>query len=121
MSAELRIVSVLVALAFVAIIFELVRRKRLKDSYALTWFFTGFASLVAALFSGWLDTLAHLLGFSLTSNAIIVFFIFLLLVLLLGMSVAITRLSALVQTLVQEVGLLKNRLDEKERGGRGDV
>lgn len=121
MSAELRIISVLVSLAFLGFIFELVRRKRLKESYALTWFFTGFASLAAALFSGWLDALAHLLGFGLTSNAIIVFFIFLLLTLLLGMSVAITRLSDLVQTLVQEVGLLKNRLEEKERGGRGDV
>ncbi len=121
MNAELRIISILVSLGFIGIIFELVRRKRLKESYALTWFFTGFASLAAALFSGWLDTVARLLGFGLTSNAIIVFFIFLLLVLLLGMSVAITRLSELVQTLVQEVGLLKNRLDEKEPADRGDV
>ncbi len=121
MSAELRIISILVSLGFIGVIFELVRRRRLKESYALTWFFTGFASLAAALFSGWLDELAHMLGFTLTSNAIIVFFIFLLLALLLGMSVAITRLSELVQTLVQEVGLLKNRLEEKKPADRGDV
>jgi len=121
MTETLRIVAGFFAVGFLLMIFELVRRRRLKESYSLTWFFVGGSLLAFSLFGDRLDSLAKLLGFAQTSNAILVFSVFLILVLLLGLSVAVSRLSELTQTLAQEIGLLKHRLEgERKKGGRPD-
>lgn len=113
MTPKLQLIAALCSAGFLVLVFELVRRRALKESYALTWFFVGGVALVFSLLGERAEYLTRLAGFSLTSNAIIVFFIFLLLVLLLGLSIAVSRLSGLVQTLTQEIGLLKNRREKE--------
>ncbi len=119
MTLMLRFVAGLFAAGFLLMIFELVRRRRLKENYSLTWFFVGGCVMAFALFGDQMDALSHFLGFAQTSNAILVFSVFLILVLLLGLSVAVSRLSGLVQTMAQEIGILKNQLEEeRNRSGR---
>ncbi|MEE8484229.1 MAG: DUF2304 domain-containing protein [Nitrospinota bacterium] len=112
MTVKLHIISIVLSLGLLALIFELVRRKLLKENYSLTWFFVSVVFLLFSIFGNRLGGLASFLGFYQASNAIIVYAIFLLLIILLGISVAISRISDLTQTLAQEIGLLKNRLNE---------
>ncbi len=115
MSLKLQIVAVIASLALLLFIFEMVRKKKLKENYSLTWFLVGAGFLLLSLFGNHLGGLAAFFGFTLLSNAIIVYAIFLLLILILGLSIAVTRISNLAQTLTQETALLKQRLDEQEK------
>jgi hypothetical protein len=96
-------------------ILELVRRKKLKENYSLTWFFVGVTVLIFSAFGDKLSFIVGLIGFIQTSNAILVVSIFLILVILLGVSVAVSRLSDQTQILTQEIGLLKNRLENRTK------
>jgi len=111
MTTTLRVIAVSCSMGFLLLILELVRRKKLRENYSLTWFFVGVMVLVFSAFADRLTFIVGLLGFVQASNAIIVFSIFLILVILLGVSVAVSRLSIQTQTLAQEIGLLKNRLE----------
>lgn len=121
MSLKLHLFAVAASLGFIAVIFELVRRKLLKESYSLIWFFVGGGFLFLSVFGDSIDGLAKFAGFQMASNAIIVYAIFLILILVLGLTVAITRLSKASQGMAQEMGLLKNMLEEaKEKNESGD-
>lgn len=115
MSITLRIIAVICSVGFLLMIFELVRRRRLKENYSLTWFFVGGAVLFFSAAGDLLGPVFAALGFVQASNAILVASIFLILVILLGLSVAVSQLSGQTQALVQEVGLLKNKLAKAER------
>ncbi|MBI5178297.1 MAG: DUF2304 domain-containing protein [Nitrospinae bacterium] len=117
MTVTLQSVAFIFSLLFLAAIFELVRRRRLKESYALSWFFVGGCVLVLSLLGERLEVVARLFGFAQLSNAILVFTVFLLLVLLLGLSVAVSTLSGMVQTMAQDIGLLRNRREAKDKDG----
>ncbi len=123
MSFKLHIFAIAASLGFIAVIFELVRRKLLKESYSLIWFFVGGGFLFLSLFGDSIGVLSKFAGFQVASNAIFVYAIFLILILVLGLTVAITRLSKASQEMAQEMGLLKNMLEEakdkNESGGGG--
>jgi len=88
--------------------------KLIKENYSIVWFLVSGGFLLLGLFGNYLYGLAEFLGFLQLSNAIIVYAIFLILVLLLGLNVAVTRLSNLQQTLAQELGLQKRKIEELE-------
>ncbi|MBI3795027.1 MAG: DUF2304 domain-containing protein [Nitrospinae bacterium] len=118
MTTTLRIVSVAFSSGFLLLIFELVRRKKLRENYSLTWFFVGVSVLVFSLFADKMDFFAKTLGFALVSNAILVYSIFLILVILLGLSVAVSRISSQTQKLVQEIGILKNAVEKADKNAK---
>lgn len=115
MSFKLHLFAVAASLGFIAVIFELVRRKLLKESYSLIWFFVGGGFLFLSVFGDSIGALSKFAGFQVASNAIFVYAIFLILILVLGLTVAITRLSKASQEMAQEMGLLKNMLEEAKQ------
>lgn len=121
MSFKLHLIAVAASLGLIGFIFELVRRRLLKESYSLIWFFVAGGFLFLSLFGDRVGGLAEFFGFQMASNAIIVYGIFLILVLVLGLTVAITRLSKASEEMAQEMGLLKNRLEEAKEDGKRDA
>ena len=119
MSLKLQIIAAVCSLVLLVLIYELVRRKHLKENYSLTWFSVAAGFLLLSIFGDNLDSLVALLGFQQASNAIIVYAIFLLLILILGLSVAVTRISNLSQKMAQDIGLLKRELEEKRQKEEG--
>lgn len=120
MSLKLHLFAVVASLGLIAFIFELVRRRLLKESYSLIWFFVAGGFLFLSIFGDHMGPLANFIGFQVASNAIIVYGIFLILILILGLTVAITRLSSASREMAQEMGLLKNMLEEAKEKGKDD-
>lgn len=112
MTLKLQLIAVACSIGLIVLIFELVRRKQIKENYSLIWFFVAGGFLLMSAFGNHLDGIVNFLGFLQTSNAIIVYAIFLILILTLGLTVAVTRLSNLLQTLTQEMGLMKKSIEE---------
>jgi hypothetical protein len=112
-----RVEVIIVAVLVCAVIFELVRRKRLMERYAILWLIAGLAVLVLGLWQGLLSTLAHAVGIYYTPSALFAVTFLFVLLLLVHFSLTVSRLSDQNTTLAQRVALLPQRLE----GDREDV
>jgi hypothetical protein len=116
-SRKLQIVAIAITLLMMITVFELVRRRRLVERYALTWMFATGVLLVLAVWRGGLAKLADLLGIAYPPNAIFLVAGGFVLLTLLHFSVAISRLSEETKLLAQEIA----RLEQETRGVRGEA
>jgi hypothetical protein len=95
------------AIIVVVTLFEMLRRHRLREKYALIWFVLAMGSLTVAAFPALLYGLADLLNVQVPSN--LVFFIASLLLLAMSLqhSFEIGKLEERTRTLAEEVALLR--------------
>jgi hypothetical protein len=107
--------SVMILLA----LFEMMRRHRLREKYALIWFLIALAAVVVAVFPGLLGWATDLLGLSLPSNLLFFVASVVLLLLTLQHSYELGRLEERTRTLAEEVGLL--RLEIQRATGEDDT
>lgn len=114
-SARLNLVAVLGSILLLLVILELIRRKYLRERYALIWIVTGSLFLLVSAWVEILSWISNLLGFSVPSNALLLFGVLFLISISLGLSVITSRLSEKNRTLTQELTLLKKRLDDLEK------
>jgi hypothetical protein len=114
MQLKIQIVSIVVTAGLFGVIFELLRRKRLMERYALLWLFSSAVLLALALWKGLLETLAHAMGIFYPPSALFVIAFGFILVLLLHFSLVISRLADQNKILAQRLGLLEQRLDESD-------
>ncbi len=106
--------AIAVTFALLAIVFELVRRKRLSERYAILWLVAASTLFVLAVWKGLLTSLSHDVGISYPPSALFAVAIGLIAIILLHFSLAVSRLSDQNKVLAQRLGLLAQRLDEAE-------
>ena len=106
---------IIVAVVVCGFIFELVRRKRLMERYAILWLIAGVTVLVLGLWQGLLSTLAHAVGIYYTPSALFAVAFLFVLVLLVHFSMTISRLSDQNTALAQRLALLQQRLEQQPR------
>jgi hypothetical protein len=117
LTAQTRILAAVLAIAFMAMILELIRRNRLQERYSVIWFIAGVAMLAGAAFPDLLNTVADLMGVRDTNVALFSIVLLLLLGLALNFSVIMSRQSAQITRLAQERALERAR--EQATGGDG--
>jgi hypothetical protein len=115
---RLQLISVLVSGGLFLFVFELVRRKRLLERYALLWMF---AAAVLLGLSVWADLLNHIstaVGVRYGPAALFAVALGFVVVLMLHFTLVISRLTDQNKILAQRVALLERRLgraiDERE-------
>lgn len=109
-----RIEVIALAVIICLLIFELLRRKRLLERYAIVWFVAGVSVLVLALWKGLLTTLSHAAGIYYPPSALFAVTFLFVLVMLVNFSTTVSRLSDQSNTLAQRLALLQRRLEEQE-------
>ena len=117
-------IAVVGTLLFLALVIELVRRRRLVERYALLWITASLVLVVLAVWGGALQWLADTLGILSPPNALFFVGVGALFVLALHFSVAFSRLSEETKILAQEVARLdreQRRIRTGELGGEDDV
>ena len=108
------VLGIVVTLALLLLVFELVRRKRLSERYAILWLLAAATLFVLAAWKGLLTTLAHDVGISYPPSALFAVAIGLIAMILLNFSLAVSRLSDQNKILAQRLSLLQHRLEEKD-------
>lgn len=106
------VLGVLGAVTILLTLFEMLRRHRLREKYAVIWFVLALGALVTALAPSLLTAVSDALGLQVPSN--LVFFVasLVLLGLTLQHSYELGRGEERIRTLAEEVALLQLRLDE---------
>jgi hypothetical protein len=108
----LHALSIAVTLALLLLVFELVRRKRLSERYAILWLLAAATLFVLATWKGLLTSLSHDVGISYPPSALFTVAIGLIAMILLNFSLVVSRLSDQNKILAQRLGLLQQRLEE---------
>lgn len=110
------IVGAVASVLLLAVILELIRRRRLRERYALLWLATGAVLLALSLWRDGLNTIAGWFGITGYPPAVLfaVGTLFILLVLL-HYSTVISRLSDQNTVLAQKLALLEEKLRERDR------
>jgi hypothetical protein len=107
LTSQTRIVAAVLALAFMGLILELIRRDRLQERFSVVWFVAGLGMLVGAAFPGLLELVADAMGVRDTNVALFSVVLFFLLGLALNFSVTMSRQAAQITRLAQERALEK--------------
>jgi hypothetical protein len=116
MAFRIQLVAVFVTGGLFVLVFELVRRRRLMERYALLWLLSSAVLLLLAVWKGLLNQIAHAIGVYYAPSALFVIAFGFILVLLLHFSLVISRLADQNKVLAQRLGMLQQRLDEQQAG-----
>ena len=114
MQARIQLVAILSALVLLLVVFEMVRRRRLMERYALLWLLSAFVLLGLAVWSNVLETVSHAIGIVYPPNALFLIAFCFVLLLLLHFSAAVSRLGDQTKVLAQRLALLEERLQRQE-------
>ena len=100
------------------VVLELVRRRRLREKYALLWILTAVVLLVLSVWRGLVDSIALSLGISYGPIVIVAIGALFILVVLLHYSTVISALTDRSVVLAQRVAILEQRLRDLENRDR---
>jgi hypothetical protein len=117
MQDRIQIVSIIAAAGLLFVVFELVRRRRLQERYALLWLASALVLLGLAIWRGALEKLATGLGIFYPPNALFVVAFGFVLILLLHFSLAVSKLTDQSKLLAQRLALLEERVNTGEQAG----
>lgn len=102
------------ALVIVVTVFEMLRRKVLREKYAALWLVVGLATLVLAAFPQLLANIARTLGVQVPSNLLFALAILLALGVCLHLSWEISVVEDETRILAEEVAILRTDLERLE-------
>jgi hypothetical protein len=101
------------AVTAIVVVVEMMRRRHLREKYAVLWLVVAGATVVVAVAPGLLTWASEVLGVQLPSNLLFFAASMLLLIVSVQHSYEIGRLEAKSQTLAEELALLRLELDER--------
>ena len=113
---EQRVEIIAVSLIICGLIFELIRRKRLMERYAILWLLAGVTVVVLSVGQDLLVKLTHAAGISYAPSAVFAVAFLFVLAMLVQFSMTISRLSDQNTALAQRLALLQARLEEHDGG-----
>lgn len=114
------ILGILGSAVVLVALFEMLRRHRLREKYALLWFFVAVGVLTLAIFPGLLTGMSDLVGVELPVNLLFFLASLFLLLLTLQHSYELGRLEEKTRVLAEEVALLRLDLERLRAAERSD-
>jgi hypothetical protein len=110
---KLTILTAISGLAVLVIIFELVRRRQLREKYAILWGVVGIVVIPLALFPSVLNPLSRAIGVASGVSLVLFLAVVFLLVVCIHLSWEVSRLEEETRTLAEDVALLRTELRER--------
>ena len=110
MPLSTQLVAIAFALFVFGVVFEMVRRRLLRERYAILWLVAAFVLLVLAAWIPLLRALSNAVGIGTPSNAFFVVAFAFLLLLVLHFSMVVSRLSDETRVLAQRLALLEGQI-----------
>ncbi len=116
-STEQRFEIIAVSVVILLVIFELIRRRRLMERYAILWLLAGVTVVVLSVGQSLLVKLTHAAGISYAPSAVFAIAFLFVLAMLVQFSMTISRLSDQNTALAQRLALLQERLEGEHDDG----
>ena len=110
----IQIISIIGSLLFLITIIELIRRKLLKEAYAIIWLFFGCLFLFFSFWRKALDYIAQAIDIAYPPAMLFLLLIIAITLVLIQFSVVISRQSDQIKTLTQELAVLKQQKEDEK-------
>ncbi|MFR2534530.1 MAG: DUF2304 domain-containing protein [Clostridia bacterium] len=114
MQLSLRIALLMITAIYLFVVLKSIKHKKMQISFSIFWLLTGVLLLIALLIPNSIETISGLLGFELTVNMIFCVTIFIAFYLIFNLTTIISKQSQKNVTLVQEISILKKRIEVLE-------
>lgn len=121
MEPRLQALAIAVSGGLFLFVFELVRRRRLMERYALLWLFAAAVLLALSVWGSLLNELADLAGVRYGPSVLFAVALGFGFVLLLHFAVVISRLADQNKVLAQQLALLKREVEVRDQGSGDDA
>ena len=115
MSINVYFVSFCISLAFATTILCLIRKRKLKEQYALLWLLMSVIMMMLSLFPSLLDELAVRIDIFYAPSLLYLLSVVAILFILLHLTIAVSSLTNRVVVLTQTLGLQEDRIQKLER------
>jgi len=114
MTLHMRLAALAATAALLLVVFELVRRRRLLERYALVWMGVTLILLVLTVWDGLLGRVADVIGIVYPPSAFFAIAFAFVTLLLLHFSVAVSKLTDRSKVLAQRLAALEERVRRQE-------
>jgi len=111
------IFTIAAAIFLLAVVLQMLRRRRLRERHAIWWMLAGVLALVAGIFPGTVTAIADFLGIEVPLNLVFFTSIIILFVVNLQHAAELTALESKTRILAEKVALLEM---EREDDGRDE-
>ena len=115
---RLTITLILAVVVFFVVVLWLLKKRRLALKYTLLWFLTGFLLLMLVVFPDLMSRLAALTGIQSRMNALYIFLIAFLIILVLSLTSIASRQTDRIRALAQAMAVLEERVRMLEAGSK---
>lgn len=103
------------SLLFLVIVLDAVRRQRLREAYALVWLIISASLIIVSLWTNILKLISNLLGIAYPPATLFLILLVGILLLLFQYSIVISLHNEKLTKLTQEIALLKEKLEKKDK------
>ena len=115
---RLTITLIAAIVIFFAAVLVLLKKRRLALKYTLLWFLTGFLLLLLVAFPNLMSRLASLAGIKSRMNALYIFLIAFLIILVLSLTSIASKQTDRIRALAQAMAVLEERVRKLEGGSK---
>ena len=110
MALTLKIALIAITVIYILLILRSIRRKKMNVSFSIFWIITGIVLIIFAIVPNLVETISKALGFEAPSNMLFVVTIFMAF----NLTTIVSQENKKNILLVQEVSLLKKKVEELE-------
>ena len=114
MDARIQIIAILGSGVILAVVFSLIRQRKLREEYALLWLGASLLLIIVSLWRDLLETVARIAGVAYPPSVLFLAAIVLGFLLAMHFSVSLSRLANQNKRLMQELALLKHQIEPRQ-------
>ena len=115
MNTILQIILICGSILFCIFILAVTQKKKLSYKYTLVWLILGFITLLIAIFPEVVKFISKVIHIEEPTNALFLIYIFLIIVIIFYISLAFSKQSEKVTTLIQENAMLMAKVEKLEK------
>jgi hypothetical protein len=107
MTPTQRVFAIITSITTFLVVMELIRRRRLREEYALLWVLTTVGMMLLATWYGLIEWISQVIGAVAVTTTIFLFALLFLLLISVHFTTVISRLTVQVRRLTQELAILQ--------------
>ena len=119
MSVKIQIIIAVLIICALIVIIDMIRKKRLELSYALSWLLVGIGVLILDVFPQLIKTISEKIGIVSPVNMLFIFGFCFSLVIIFVLTIAVSKLSIKIKQLAQQIAIYEKK--ETERRQQNEV
>jgi hypothetical protein len=110
---KIQIISLIGSLFFLIFIFELIRRKRIKEAYSILWLLFGLIFLFFSFWKNGLDYFSSIVGIYYPPAFLFLIMIVSIILILVQFSIIVSSQDEKIKKLAQEIAIMKEKYDKR--------